>query len=171
MAPGRIRLLPTSELFTQGQEHTAGMGDWWGAVMGTVLVCVRESQPQKYWLASPFTPKGSLSPRIPSPDCVFHQDQFLPRPPRLTGHEQAVVVLKGAGQPPAEQHEGHDPLLQERRPPSHASALKEIRNAQSGQPRAPPCHFPHSGEGSADITSFAFILEIHFTNQRLGAPG
>ncbi|KAL0617429.1 hypothetical protein AAY473_014294 [Plecturocebus cupreus] len=38
------------------------------------------------------------------------QDQFLSRPPGLTGHQQAVAVLEAAGQASGEQHEGHDPL-------------------------------------------------------------
>lgn len=96
-------------------------------------------QPQKHWLASAFVPQGLSH----SESLVFIMLPLPPRPPELTGHEQAAVVLEAAGQPPGEQHGGHDPLLQEQRPPSHAPPERtrsRIRPAKTTplQPRIPP---------------------------------
>lgn len=96
--------------------------------MGAVLQGM-VGQPQKHWLAGPFITKDSSSPE----PRVWTVSSTRPRscrdPPGLTGHKQAVAVLEAAGQPPVEQHGGHDPFLQEQRPSSHTPALKETRNA------------------------------------------
>lgn len=82
----------------------------------TACVAGEREQPQNVdWLVP--SPARALPARIVFPIRASScQD-----PPGLTGHEQAVVVLEGAGQPPGEQHESHDPLLQEQRLPAHAS--------------------------------------------------
>ena len=78
-------------------------------------------------------------------------------------------MLEAADQPLGEQHGGHGPLRWEQRPLSHAPALKETRNSESGQQRPCPCWpsiplptiSPHGEEGSANIRSFAFMQKVH----------
>lgn len=81
-------------------------------------------------------------------------------------------MLEAAGQPPGEQHGGHDPLLREQRPPSHATSLKETRTrVRPAKTTALPATYPspttspHSGEGSSDIRCPASMLDIHFKSK------
>ena len=76
------------------------------------------------WTVSPTSTVLAKTPSAPSP--------------RLTGHQQAVVVAEAAGQPPGEQHGSHGLLCCQQSPSSHAAALRETGNAESGQQRPRP---------------------------------